>query len=123
MSQISDPKPMFAVKHERGNRGMFPGCGAALKVLRQLPVLFLLFSGCEPPATDRTCNPGDAWSCRQEGFFCGATPYGGRCVPWSCGDGVQDAPEECDGVDAVSCASFIGGTGYFACDASCRWDF
>jgi hypothetical protein len=123
MSQIFDPGKMFVVKHDRKIRGFFPSCGAAPKSLFLFPFLLFLLPGCESPAVDRTCNPQDAWSCRQTGFFCGETPFGGRCVPWSCGDGVQDAPEECDGVDAVSCASYIGGTGSFACDASCRWDF
>jgi hypothetical protein len=92
-------------------------------------LVFFLFAilgslaGCEPGALDRTCSPPDPWSCHQDGFFCGQTPRGGRCVPWSCGDGVQTAPEECDGPDAVSCASWVGGAGSFSCGRDCRWDF
>jgi hypothetical protein len=109
MSQIFSPNRMFAVKHAL----LAATFAAACQV------------GCEPPAVDRTCNPLDPWSCGADAF-CGQTPSGGRCVPWSCGDGEQRAPEECDfgdGVDAISCASYLGGTGSFSCGADCRWDF
>ncbi len=113
MSQIFLPRRMFAVKH-------------AFVTAVLAAALATTATACEPPAVDRTCNPLDPWSCRVDGFFCGQTPRGGRCVPWSCGDGRQRAPEECDpgaDVDAVSCASYIGGTGVFTCGADCRWDF
>jgi len=121
MSQILRAFPMFAVKH---------ALRAATVVL--LSTLIFASTACEPPAVDRTCNALDPWSCRTDGFFCGQTPGGGRCVPWSCGDGQQRAPEECDfgdqagdpgAIDAISCASYIGGTGVFTCGADCRWDF
>jgi hypothetical protein len=110
MSQIFSTIRMFAVKH------VLPGACLAM----------VLIAGCGPPAVDRTCNPLDPWSCGGAGAFCGQTPAGGRCVPWSCGDGSQDAPEECDpgaDLDAISCASYLGGTGSFSCGADCRWDF
>lgn len=119
MSQIFSPNRMFAVKHA-------PKTPRAVTLLPWLLLAAIAMTGCESPAVDRTCNPLDPWSCGGDGAFCGQTPAGGRCVPWSCGDGVQRAPEECDpgdGVDAVSCASYLGGTGSFTCGGDCRWDF
>ena len=120
---------MFAVKHTLGSSrlaraGATPSAATSTRLRFGLFfALLLTVSACEPAALDRVCNPLDPWSCGEAGFVCGQTPFGGRCVAGSCGDGAQEPPEECDGVDGVSCASYIGGEGSFFCGSDCRWDF
>lgn len=129
MSQIFDRNRMFAVKHLPGSSRLASSgaCSPAAATTRLRFGLFfgfwLVVSACEPAALDRTCNALDPWSCGETGTVCGQTPFGGRCVAWSCGDGAQEAPEECDGIDGVSCASYIGGDGNFSCGTDCRWDY
>ncbi len=86
-------------------------------------------AACAPPAAGpredaaAACNPRDPWSCREEGRFCVETGGSFACVANTCGNGIVEPPEECDGPDAVSCASYIGGEGSFTCGRDCRWDY
>ena len=63
-----------------------------------------------------TCDEGVC----AEGTRCGP---GGACVPLTCGDGVVQAREACDGVPAVDCRAL----GYYepaglACTEACTLD-
>jgi len=68
-------------------------------------------NGVETCAADHTCTPGTPLA---EGSACGAGEVciGGNCIAGSCGDGLVEAPEECDDGNATS------GDG---CEASCTF--
>lgn len=75
------------------------------------------------PVDEKACNPRDPWSCRHDRLFCINKNGHPACVPNTCGNGTVEPPEECDGPDAISCASVIGGAGVFSCGNDCRWDY
>jgi hypothetical protein len=75
-----------------------------------------------PPVVEPACNPAFPWSC-PHGQFCEMHQDGPLCRDWRCGDQQVEPPEECDTPDSISCASVIGGEGYFECGKDCRWDY
>ncbi len=99
-----------------------------MKIAKMFLFCLVLAAACTPPpAVDwrahQSCNPRDPWSCRSDFLFCVEMENMAACVPNTCGNGVVEPPEECDGPDAVSCASVIGGMGSFICGSDCRWDY
>ena len=78
----------------------------------------LMLAGCLDPGTT-TC--ADGWSC-PAGTRC-ATSGDVHCVSLSCGNGVLDSGEQCDGdvVDA-QCVDLGHDEGVVRCDANCSYD-